>query len=242
MAPDASTAGVAAIVAEVRREVRALVPEGALRLTGASSIPGTVTRGDIDLHLRVPAATMPRAVELLGRSWQSVHRTMWTDGLATFERTMAGRPVGVAVTVAGGEHDRRFEAAWRRLRRDPDLLARYESMKRVHDGADERDYLEAKGRFFSDLERRLEESVDEPRPRTSLPPVLGPAALEALAVLGIERLEDAGRWPRAALGLLEGIDDAALAMLDGLLIEHGLAFRAADAVGREASFSPGRPA
>ena len=58
----------------------------------------------------------------------------------------------MALTAVGGEHDRRFLIAWRRLRSDPQLLAEYNALKEAHDGAaDDDSYRAAKCAFFDRL-------------------------------------------------------------------------------------------
>ena len=207
---------VTGIVQQVRAELSDLGASSELVLTGASSIPGTLTRGDTDLHLRIPPTAMVATIARLSRAWTPAHRSMWTDGFATFERTMAERSVGLALTAIGDAHDERFRAAWSYLRRDRVARADYEAMKAAHDGGDEGAYLEAKGRFFQALEAAARDraSGTSPAPAgTPLPDGLPPQALDALGVLGIERVEDADRWPPHALARMEGVDADALALL-----------------------------
>jgi GrpB-like predicted nucleotidyltransferase (UPF0157 family) len=122
---------------------------GQLVLTGGSSVPGALTVGDIDLHLRVDPAEFAESVARLRELYEPVHLEIWTESLATF--SVSREDVGIAVTPVGSEHDRRFVGAWRRLQADPSLLEAYNRMKRDHaDGADA-DYLAAKADFFNSL-------------------------------------------------------------------------------------------
>jgi GrpB-like predicted nucleotidyltransferase (UPF0157 family) len=222
---DAAATEVVRIVADVRRDVVERLPGADLRLTGGSSIPGVLTRGDIDLHLRVPVTSMAESVAFLAASWRSVNKDMWTDAFATFERTDRGRAVGIAVTTIDGEHDRRFRHAWRRLRRDPALLERYGSMKRACAGGDEDAYRRAKGAFFADLDVMDDGPVFAGATGTPVPPELGVAAIRALTTLGIEELEDAARWRPEELVSLDDVDRATIRTLEGALAAHGLTFR-----------------
>ncbi len=133
-----------------REQLRlAALTTGQLVLTGGSSVPGALTVGDIDLHLRVDPADFAESVARLREVYDSVHPEIWTESLATF--AVSGEAVGIAVTPVGSVHDRRFSEAWRRLRADPDALNAYNRMKRDHAGDVDADYLAAKAHFFNRL-------------------------------------------------------------------------------------------
>ncbi|WP_345801224.1 hypothetical protein AAIB33_17435 [Microbacterium sp. AZCO] len=139
-------------VAEARRirdrERRRLAEhgvQGALSLTGGSSLEGLLTKGDIDLHLRVRAEDFETSAASLALLYTAVRREIWTATFATFERD-CDPPVGIALTVVGSEHDRRFVASWERMGRDAAARARYNALKQ-HGG----DVEDAKSRFFDSL-------------------------------------------------------------------------------------------
>ena len=95
---------------------------------GGSSVPGALTRGDVDLHCRVAPAAFPGAVAVLRPVHRAVHPEIWTSTLATFT-VDAHLPTGLAVTPLGSEHDVRFTVTWRRLRAEPALLQEYNALK-----------------------------------------------------------------------------------------------------------------
>ena len=138
------------VLASQARRIRSLGADGELTLTGGSSVPRALTRGDIDLHLRVSADRFATTVEALRATYAVVHPEIWTTTLATFVDPDDSR-VGIAVTPIGSEHDRRFVESWQRLRADPDALAAYNAMKRAHAGADPAAYERAKSEFFDRL-------------------------------------------------------------------------------------------
>lgn len=152
------------VLASHARRIRRLGADGQLTLTGGSSVPGALTRGDIDLHLRVSAARFSASVEALRATYAVVHPEIWTATLATFADPH-DRRVGIAVTPIGSEHDRRFVDSWERLRADPDALAAYNAMKRAHAGDDPSTYERAKSDFFDrlldDRHRRVRRSTGE---------------------------------------------------------------------------------
>ena len=121
--------------------------------TGGTSIPDALTRGDLDIHVRVAPADFVAARDVLARAYTTYSPEMWTAQFATFVREDAEVDTGVALTAVGGEHDRRFLTAWRKLRSDSQLLEEYNALKEAHDGAEEDDlYRAAKSAFFDRLE------------------------------------------------------------------------------------------
>ncbi len=121
-----------AILAAERERLRRRGVPGELVLVGGSSVPGALTRGDVDLHLRVAPEDMATAVAALREVYDVVHPEIWQPTLATFAvpgPEAAGLPTGVAVTPVGSEHDVRFTVTWRRIAADRALLAEYNRLK-----------------------------------------------------------------------------------------------------------------
>lgn len=117
---------------------------GVLTLVGGCSVDGALTRGDVDLHLRVSPADFDRAVATLRSIMVVARPEIWCPSLATFELP-AELPTGLAVTPVGSEHDIRFTRTWQLLSADPDLLADYNEVKRSSRNSD---YEERKSAFF----------------------------------------------------------------------------------------------
>jgi GrpB-like predicted nucleotidyltransferase (UPF0157 family) len=143
-----------AIAAEARDLLAEHGVPGELVLTGGSSLPGLVTKGDIDLHLRVRSAEFAAAVERLQTVARIAHPEIWTPSFATFER-VEPPVVGIAVTVRGSEHDVRFTTAWERLAGDGAAREEYNALKQAED------YEAAKSSFFD----RISSTGDSIQPR-----------------------------------------------------------------------------
>jgi len=141
-----------AILERERERLLPLLPGSELSLTGGSSVPGALTKGDVDLHLRVPRADFARAVEVLRRRCRIVHPDIWTDGFATFEVDDHPLPTGIAVTALGDEHDELFRRTWQRLASDPVALEQYNEAKRAAEDLPEDEYARAKSSFFASLD------------------------------------------------------------------------------------------
>jgi hypothetical protein len=128
----------------VHAQLRARNVPGELLLVGGSSVPEALTKGDIDLHLRVPTGEFAAVVAMLRDLFVVVHPDIWGPTLATFTVTDIP-PVGLAVTPAGSEHDLRFTRTWRLLAADPGLVREY---NRVKLSSADSDYESAKSKFF----------------------------------------------------------------------------------------------
>jgi hypothetical protein len=128
--PGSEFLGAARVVlaAERARLADLLAGDHELVLVGGSSLPTALTKGDVDLHLRVPAADFGRTVAALRGVYPVVHPEIWQESLATFA-VPAALPAGVAVTPAGSEHDVRFTRSWQLLAADPRLVEAYNAVK-----------------------------------------------------------------------------------------------------------------
>jgi GrpB-like predicted nucleotidyltransferase (UPF0157 family) len=119
-----------------------------LSLTGGTSVPGALTKGDVDLHLRVGPPAFAATVAALWTVYEVVRPEIWQDdSLATFAVPGSSLPTGVAVTPVGSEHDVRFRRTWDRLAADPALLAEYNAIKQAGPEL----YEERKSAFFDRL-------------------------------------------------------------------------------------------
>jgi GrpB-like predicted nucleotidyltransferase (UPF0157 family) len=118
-----------------------------------------LTKGDLDLVVRVDEATFPTAIGMLNTHYAVHQPANWTQTLASFRDPTSGRPeVGIQLVVMGSPDDRLFGPFRDALIGDPALLAEYNELKRRLDGMDYEQYTEQKGEF---VERVLRE-IDDP--------------------------------------------------------------------------------
>lgn len=126
-----------------------LLGDHELALVGGSCVHNALTKGDVDLHLGVPATHFSQTIVVLHSIYQVIHPEIWQASLATFT-VPAALPTGVAVTPMGSEHDLRFIRSWQLLAADPDLLNAYNAMKLRYQGYDA-EYEQHKSAFFDML-------------------------------------------------------------------------------------------
>jgi hypothetical protein len=138
------------IHAEVRVELAAF--PGELVQTGASSLPGFLTKGDVDLHLRVRADLFPTVLVALDARYPRASLHSWAATLAVYDIPDRPLPTGLAVTPLGSEHDSRFTTGWARLADNASLRTQYNVLKLS--APDQETYEAEKAAFFTGLVSR----------------------------------------------------------------------------------------
>ena len=132
-----------------RKIVLELVPGAAVEHVGATAVPGALTKGDVDVLVRVGEAEVPAAVEALSRQYAIHQPHNWTPTLASFtDPDAADLPVGIQLVVRGSDADKFFGPFRDALISSDTLLAEYNELKRGLDGLEYELYTERKGRFI----------------------------------------------------------------------------------------------
>jgi GrpB-like predicted nucleotidyltransferase (UPF0157 family) len=139
---------VAVALREHSRRIRARIPDLEIEHVGSTSIPGALTKGDLDLLVRVDAAGFTPTVVAL-RELYAVHQPEnWTPTYTSLvDPSAADPPVGVQVAVCASADDLLFAPFRQALIDDPALLRAYNDLKLAHDGDDLERYTDVKGAF-----------------------------------------------------------------------------------------------
>lgn len=94
------------IVACVTAQLGALLPDAEVHHIGATALPGALTKGDVDVLVRVPPARFPAVVEELRRHFAVKQPANWTDSFASFgEDSGYELPLGIQVVAEDGRED-----------------------------------------------------------------------------------------------------------------------------------------
>lgn len=143
---------------EHRSVLAALLPAADIEHVGATAVPGALTKGDVDLLVRVSRREFPEAVSILRQRYLVHQPHNWTATLASFKAPGASEPpVGVQLVVAGSDADGLFAPFRDALIDDPALLDEYNELKLSLDGLDYRTYTERKGAFVEKVLREASE-------------------------------------------------------------------------------------
>lgn len=160
---DADDARIAAssLFETLHPALSAMLPAGAdIRHIGATAVPGCLTKGDLDIVVRVAAADFAAADRALASKYARNEGSLRTSEFAAFEDGSRTPHLGIQLVVIDGPLDV-FHQFVEALRRSPELVADYNALKRRFDGADMATYRAAKDAF---VERVLTHAhASEPR-------------------------------------------------------------------------------
>jgi GrpB-like predicted nucleotidyltransferase (UPF0157 family) len=129
----------------------ALLPDAEVHHIGATSVPRCVTKGDVDLLLRVRPSCFPATVELLKSHFAIKQPENWTPEFASFgDDTSHELPLGVQVVVRESNTD------YLLFLRDylcchEEALREYNRLKMAHAVEGPEGYWRAKNQFFEKL-------------------------------------------------------------------------------------------
>ncbi|RVT84773.1 GrpB family protein [Inhella crocodyli] len=130
---------------QVRHRLLARWPTARIEHIGASSLPGAVSKGDLDVLMLVA----PKDLEAVRMVLVDDGYTEKTDTLRTSMLCMLeAHDHAVQLVAAGSRHERDFLTFRDRLRADPHRVAEYNALKRQHAGASDADYRAAKAAFI----------------------------------------------------------------------------------------------
>lgn len=135
---------------EVSR-LRALVPAADLQHVGSTAVPRSLTKGDLDIQVRVsPDAFAAAERALAGAYARNPHTALVHGAFASFVAVSGGVDVGVQLTSIDGP----FDTFWRfreALLARADLRERYDALKRSFDGRPMEEYRRAKEAFLEEV-------------------------------------------------------------------------------------------
>lgn len=138
-----------ALFARVQDQIRQLLPSAVVEHVGSTSLPDGLTKGDLDIQVRVCADEFDYACRALERLFAD-NPGGFTDAGRSFKDDLSDPPLGIHVTIIDGPSD--IQSKQRDLLRSrADLRAEYDAVKRRFDGGDMDAYREAKNVFFTRL-------------------------------------------------------------------------------------------
>ena len=119
-----------------------------IRHIGATAVPGCLTKGDLDIVIRVAAEDFRQTEAVLASRFARNSGSVRTDTFSAFEDKSRAPDLGVQLTVIGGPFDvfHRFVEA---LLLSPRLVEDYNALKRAHDNGDMAVYRAAKDAFIA---------------------------------------------------------------------------------------------
>jgi GrpB-like predicted nucleotidyltransferase (UPF0157 family) len=150
---DAVAEEAAAVFAAHALRIRERQPQVEIGHHGGTSVPGLLTSGDFDLHVRADEQWFEPARELLSELYEPLFPNEWDSEVAYFVAPGAQPPVEIVLTLTGSVDDLHHGEAWQRIMVDPELAEWYNVLKREHEGGSLAGYKAAKRDFFDKIVR-----------------------------------------------------------------------------------------
>lgn len=137
------------LFAEVQSSLSRLLPGAEIHHVGSTAICGTLTKGDLDVVVRVARESFPEAEQVLASIFYRNMGSSRDEGFSAFVDKSTDPELGVQLVVVGSPGDTFL--AWRqRLEENPMLRREYDLLKRQFQGRSMDAYREAKSRFIAE--------------------------------------------------------------------------------------------
>ncbi|ATP40066.1 hypothetical protein CSE16_08390 [Solibacillus sp. R5-41] len=130
--------------------IEELLPEADVQHVGSTAIPNSITKGDLDIQVRVNANIFPNAVKELSKLYELNEGSVKTETFRAFKDDSNVPPMGVQLTVINSE----FDFFWKFrdvLLMNDNYRNEYDNLKRKYEGMEMEAYREAKNKFFEEV-------------------------------------------------------------------------------------------
>jgi len=132
-----------------------LLPNADVQHIGSTSIPNSITKGDLDLVIRVPREEFKQATEELQSIYDINQSENWSDKFASFkDEKNLGIDFGAQLVIKGSKSDD-FIKLRDILLKNPNLVEELNAIKIKYEGKSMVDYRKEKADFFQKLRERF---------------------------------------------------------------------------------------
>jgi GrpB-like predicted nucleotidyltransferase (UPF0157 family) len=111
-----------------RRRIAGLLPSAEIQHIGSTAIPGALSKGDLDIAVRVAKRSFARADMILAENYSRNRASLRDRSFSSFKDDDADPPLGIQLTVRNGPQDH-FVAFRDALLADATLVSRYNQLK-----------------------------------------------------------------------------------------------------------------
>lgn len=138
----------AALFLKLQYEISSVLPFAQIEHIGSSSVPGAISKGDLDIYVGVdPQAHESAVLTLIDCGYKEKLDTLRTPELCML---VAREDIALQVVAAGSQYE--FFIRFRDLlRNNPDLVRKYNDLKLSCIGFSEKQYRLIKSRFIEEV-------------------------------------------------------------------------------------------
>jgi GrpB-like predicted nucleotidyltransferase (UPF0157 family) len=129
-----------------QKRILRVVPNADVQHIGSTAIPGSLTKGDLDIQVRVSQKDFLKAQKALSKIYKPNNGNPSTKTYASFKDNKMKIPLGVQLTAIGSKEDN-FTVLRDILVSNEKYLKAYNALKKRYQGKSMREYRKAKGRF-----------------------------------------------------------------------------------------------
>jgi GrpB-like predicted nucleotidyltransferase (UPF0157 family) len=135
---------------EYRSIIQNLIPSADIQHVGGSAIPGAITKGDLDIQIRVKLEEMTDAINKLDSLYARKHEELWKKNFAIFKDDKPDLKVDIMLNVIDSAFDTFFRVR-DLLIADKDLLEEYNTLKQSYSSQPYEIQSKQKRAFFDRL-------------------------------------------------------------------------------------------
>ncbi|MFJ7952814.1 GrpB family protein [Lysinibacillus sp. NPDC096418] len=126
------------------------MPEADVQHVGSTAVPHSLTKGDLDIQVRVTPELFLKAVQTLSKLYDLNEGSVKTDSFRAFKDDSTIPPLGVQLTIIDSEYD--FFWKFRDVLILNDIFrVEYDELKIEFEGKEMDEYRVAKNEFFQKI-------------------------------------------------------------------------------------------
>ncbi len=130
--------------------IKSNLPEVEIYHVGSTAVKGSLTKGDVDLQVRLSQEDFDKAKEILMKIYDINEGSDQTSFFCAFEKEDELLPLGVQLTVIGSSVDN-FRKLTQFFIENPTFIESYNQLKREFEGKDMKLYRKEKSTFIAKL-------------------------------------------------------------------------------------------
>ncbi len=129
-----------------KENLQKLLPDSQIEHIGGTSVANSITKGDLDINIRVSEENFQTTIEILKKIYRVNQPNNWTKSYASFKDD--SRDLGVQLTIIDSADDY-FVKQRDFLNSNPEKVLELNKIKLSFEGKNMDDYRKEKGKFFN---------------------------------------------------------------------------------------------